>query len=261
MPTPVEICLEDLALSPEDERFLRCVALPGGEPGLALDSEGSVRWMPPEPADCGLWVSEDDRLVLLRAEGAAPVTVSRGGRTVEAPEARPVVLRDQDLITINDRQLRLHVHGVAGAVHPPEPLTAGALGRMVRAAGMALALGAAVGASSASAAPATGGPTAPIEVRTRPPAPPAAPQVVCAIARMAKTKEGVVMVHATCPKPGSTPGTVRVGDRGYIVDPKSNAPAKYGNVVVKKVKGVKVVAESRLKQPIKATQVRIYTRY
>ena len=37
MPTPMEICLEDLGRSTPDERYLRCVALPGGEPGLALD--------------------------------------------------------------------------------------------------------------------------------------------------------------------------------------------------------------------------------
>lgn len=40
MPRPLEICVEDLELPPQDDHYLRCVALPGGEPGLALDRDG-----------------------------------------------------------------------------------------------------------------------------------------------------------------------------------------------------------------------------
>jgi hypothetical protein len=84
--------------------------------------------------------------------------------------------------------------------------------------------------------------------------------VVCTINKMLKDKKGAVMVHATCPKAPTPSGTVRVGDRGYLLDPKG-APVKKGQVVVKRVKGAKIVAESRLKKQVKATQVRIYTRY
>jgi len=43
MPKPKEICLEELDRDPEDENFIRCVALPGGEPGLAVKRFRAVR--------------------------------------------------------------------------------------------------------------------------------------------------------------------------------------------------------------------------
>ncbi len=55
MPTPLEICLEDLEDRSSGADPLRCVALPGGEPGLALDRQGAVRWMPADAVDHGLW--------------------------------------------------------------------------------------------------------------------------------------------------------------------------------------------------------------
>ena len=51
MPSNLEICLEELDAGPEDECFVRCVAVSGGQPGLALDRDGLVRWMPEPPAD------------------------------------------------------------------------------------------------------------------------------------------------------------------------------------------------------------------
>jgi len=248
MAMPVEICVEDLDRAPEDERYIHCVALPGGEPGLALDRKGDVRWMPEEPADYALWVSEDDRLVLLRGEGVGPVTVSRSGRSVQAPVGRPVVLLDQDLLLFNGRQLRIHIHGLAEQIHEPEPLGRSALARMARAAATAVALGAAVAAgSSATATPAT----APIEVRVRPPSPPEpVVRVACKITKMARSKAGPLMVHALCPSPSS----VQAGTHGEIVDAKGT-PIANGTVVVKKVAGTKVVAQSKLTKPVKATQV------
>ena len=65
-PAPQAICLEDLAAPRDDERYLRCVALPGDEPGLTLDRQGVVRWMPDGPEAYELWVSGDGRLVLFR---------------------------------------------------------------------------------------------------------------------------------------------------------------------------------------------------
>lgn len=145
------------------------MALPGGEPGLALDGEGVVRWMPDGPAAYGLWVSADERLVLLRGANAGPITVERGGRRVQAPEGKPVILVDQDLLRINGRRLRVHIHGEAEAIYPPQPLTSGAVGRMARAAAAALALGAVVGTPGSGEARAPGPP--PIEIRAQPPGP------------------------------------------------------------------------------------------
>lgn len=258
MPVPVEICVEDLDRAEDDERYLRCVALPGGEPGLALDSEGAVRWMAEGPGQYGLWVSADDRLVLLRGAGTGPAVVSRAGRSVEAPLSRPVVLRDQDLLLLGGRRLRIHIHGATETVQAPERLSLGALGRIARTATTALALGAAVGVVGADAAAAPG--SAPIEVRARPPAPRPAPQVICTITRMGRSaKQGPLMVHATCPAP--TPaGRVTVGARGYILDPKTNGVIPNGDVVVTKVSGSKIVAESKLTKPVKATRLRVFVR-
>jgi len=248
MPIPVEICVEELDLP--DERYIRCVALPGGQPGLALDREGAVRWMPDGPADYGLCVSDDDRLVLLRGEGAGPAAVSRAGRSVEAPVGKPVVLLDQDLVQINGRRLRIHIHGATEAVYEPQPLTGSALARMVRAAATAVALGATVGVAGA----ATAGSPAPIEERSRPPIAQPAPTVLCKVVKMARSRgKGPLMVHALC----SRTGAIQAGTRGQLLDSKS-AVIKDGLVTVKKVDGKKVVAESKLPKPVKATQVRFW---
>lgn len=255
MPTPVEICIEELDLL-DDERYVRCVALPGGQPGLALDRAATVRWMPETPAEYGLWVSADDRLMLLRAASAAPVTVSRGGRTLEVPVEQPVVLLDQDLLAIAGRRLRVHLHGIAVEVHPPERLRGSALARAARAAVTTLALGASFGAGSAEVA--AQGPTAPIEVRAQPPAPPPAPRVDCTITKMTqeKKKDSPVMVHARCPAP-PPPHKLTVGAAGVIVD-ASGVQLPDGSVVIRKLDGGEVVCESKLKKPVKATLVRFW---
>jgi hypothetical protein len=258
MPTPIEICLEDLDLSPEDERYIRCVALPGGQPGLALDREGAVRWMPDGPAAYGLWVSADDKLVLRRGDNAGPITVVRGGRSLEAPATKPVVLLHGDLLQmgVNGRRLRVHVHGTTGDVYEPEPLSRSALARLARTAAAALALGAAVGAGiDASAQPGTTS-VAPIEVRARPPAPPAMRPVTCTITKMTPSKKGPLMVHATCP---AKERPLHPGAQGQLIGAKGET-IKNGTVVVKQVKGNKIVGETQLTKQGKATAVRFYRR-
>jgi hypothetical protein len=191
MPQPIAICLEDLAAPPAG-RYLRCVALVGRQAGLRLDGEGSVRWLGEEHTACELWVSADDRLILFRLHDGPPVAVHRGGRELEVPAERPVVLLDQDEIWLCARRLRVHVHGVAAAIAAPAPLVeATALsGRRATvaaaaAAAAALALGACGGATTTPQTPPTGRvapPDAatvpprsdagvPIEVRVHPPAP------------------------------------------------------------------------------------------
>ena len=249
MPRPLEICLEDLDLSPEDDRYLRCVALPGGEPGLALDHAGVVRWMPDGPADVGLWVSADDRLILLRAPGAAPLSVARRGRTLEAPADKPVVLVDQDLITIGGRRLRVHVHGEALEVSAPEPVRGGALGRVVRAAVAAVALTAAAG--SAGAAPPE------IDVRETPPkpAPPPMKVVDCSVKSIKAGAGGKSVVTATCP----AKTYVRIGTTGQLLDDKGR-PVTDGDVTVTSVHGNTVVGETAAKPSVKAPKVRYRAR-
>jgi hypothetical protein len=250
MPNLLEICLEETNPPLADERYIRCVALPGGEPGLALDREGTVRWMPDEPTDFGLWVSADDQLILLRAEGAGPITVSRAGRSLAAPVAMPVVLLDQDLLQIDGRQLRVHVHGATDEVRPPERLSSSALARVARATATALALSAAVGvADGAAGRPALASPP-PIEVRVRPPAVRRVPRVIlCDVTSVTSARTGAV-VRATCP-PGPVPP---VGSFGQLLDPKG-ADIQGGRIEVRQVKGRDIVGETPLRN-VKAAKAK-----
>jgi hypothetical protein len=242
MSMPQQICLEDLGQSADDERYLRCVALPSNEPGLALDRDGAVRWMPEEPAPYGLWISTDERLVLVRGVGAAPIVVVRTGRSLEAPAGRPVLLLDQDLLHLDDRTLRVHVHGPTSEVHAPEHLRGSALARFVRAVAATLALVAAAGAGgAASAAP-------PIEVRSHPPGATPARQVSCTVTSITPVKNGPLRVQMSCP----AGATVGVGHRGTLYD--QAGPIKDGVVTVKEVRGTSVLGETSLRKPVKATR-------
>ncbi len=245
----LEICLEEVEVT-SDERFIRCVALPGGQPGLALDREGAVRWMPEEPAPYGLWVSADGQLVLLRADGASPIVVSRGGRSLEAPATKPVILLDGDLLHVSGRQLRVYLHGETVAPRPPERLSASALARAARATAAAVALSAAVGiGAGAAAAPSS----APIEVRDRPPAAVAMRSVVCDVTSVAPSKKGPLVVTATCPKNTN----LAVGTQGTLQDEKGTI--KDGEVKVVKLDGTTLIAETtKLKKPVKAKKVHFY---
>jgi hypothetical protein len=173
MPEPIAICIEDLGASASSGRYLRCVALPGRQPGLRLDAAGAVLWRDDAPDGCELWVSADQQLILYRPEAGAAVTVHRAGRSLAVPAAKPVVLLAGDELAfgvrsaapgVRERRLRIHLHGTAPTVHPPSPLEpetrAGTGGKAVAA---ALALAAALGASDCRK---------PVEVRDRPPSPP-----------------------------------------------------------------------------------------
>jgi hypothetical protein len=245
----LEICLEEIEET-NDERFIRCVALPGGQPGLALDRDGAVRWMPEEPAPYGLWVSADGQLVLLRGSGAGPIVVARGGRSLEAPPEKPVILLDGDLLRVGGRELRVYLHGETVASRPPERLSASALARAARATAAAVALSAAVGIGAAAvAAPSS----APIEVRDRPPAAVAMRSVYCDVASIAPSKKGPLVVIATCPKNTS----LAVGTQGTLQDEKG--AIKDGEVKVVKLDGTKLTAETtKLKKPVKAKKIHFY---
>jgi len=190
MPTPLALCLEDLAPSSRSERFLRCVALAGRKPGLRLGPDGVVAWRSEAPVACELWVSLDERLILLRPAGAPPIVVRRAGRVLDVPFDKPVVVTDQDVVEVGPKRLRLHLHGQALEVTAPMFLPERSMAGATRLAAV-VAMGAAVvgckgtggevrgGASATTTGPATTAPatgattaTAPIEVRESPPAPP-----------------------------------------------------------------------------------------
>lgn len=160
MPAPCSLCLEDLAEDDLNKRFLRCVALPGRQPGLRLLTDGSAGWMIEQGVACELIVSVDQQLLLYRPSNAPRVVVERAGRSLLAPAEKPVVLLDGDEVRVAGRRLRVHVHGETSTVAPPTPL----LARLIatgRSAASAVAIGAAMvscdssPAGEVSAAPST----------------------------------------------------------------------------------------------------------
>jgi hypothetical protein len=121
MPKPLAICIEDIG-SQSKTRYMRCVALPGRQPGLRLDETGQVLWRSDEGVSCELWVSADDRLVLYRPEGAPAVFLHRAGRSLDVPCGKPVFVIDKDEVDVGSRHLRIHVHGQSPSIAAPSPL-------------------------------------------------------------------------------------------------------------------------------------------
>ncbi len=167
MSKPLAICIEDLDAESREERYLRCVALPGRQPGLRLDEAGRVLWQSEDGVSCELWVSADERLILYRPEERAPVTLRRAGRSLDVPCGKPVVVIDQDRIDVGARHLRVHVHGEAPSAAAPSPLPprSRSVDRLARAAATAAVMGAVAAASGCSE----------IDIRDNPPEPPADP--------------------------------------------------------------------------------------
>ena len=171
MPKPMGICIEDLEARLGEPRYVRCVAVPGRQPGLRLDTGGEILWKSEEDVACEFWVSADDRLILYRPEGAAAVTVSRAGRSLDVPYGKPVVLIDQDQIDVGERRLRVHVHGEAPSVSAPSVLAPqrGTLAGLARAAAVAATIGAAAVAGGCGKKDADARAKPPVEVRDQPP--------------------------------------------------------------------------------------------
>jgi hypothetical protein len=152
MSKPLEICIEDLHAKALGEQYLKCVALPGSQPGLRVDRRGQVLWKSDHEVACELWVSGDDQLILRRPSGAEPVRVSRAGRSLDVPFDKPVVLLDRDDVQVGGRALRVHFHGFTEAIRPPAFLSESVVARMRQAAAAA-----AIATLGAGAACVTGG--------------------------------------------------------------------------------------------------------
>ena len=164
MPQPMAVCIEDLEAESRADRFLRCVAVIGRQPGLRLDVAGRVLWRSEDQVSCELWVSADEQLILYRPENAMPVTLHRVGRSLQVPIGKPVVVVDQDQVDVGPKRLRIHLHGPAPAVTAPSPLPSKPrkVGRMVQAAAVIGALTASVGCTDILATPT-------IDIRDEPP--------------------------------------------------------------------------------------------
>lgn len=112
---PIALCLEDL----DSGRFIQCVAIPGGRPGLGL--RGGAVWKADAPC-LSLWETADARLALERPEGAPSATLLRGERSLEVPTGKPVILVDGGVLAQDGHTHRVHLHGATRRVRPPQPL-------------------------------------------------------------------------------------------------------------------------------------------
>ncbi|MCP4542782.1 MAG: hypothetical protein GY832_37135 [Chloroflexi bacterium] len=168
MPKPIAICIENLDTQ-STSKYLRCVALPGRQPGLRLDETGRVLWQSDDGVSCELWVSADGRLVLYRPETNIPVTLHRAGRSLSVPCGKPVIVIDQDQVDVGARHLRIHVHGQALAINAPSPLPSRtrSFGRLAQAAATAAVIGAVTAAGGCTDADFLATPT--IEIIENPP--------------------------------------------------------------------------------------------
>jgi hypothetical protein len=120
---PIELCLESLDAADDERPYVRCVALAGGGPGLGLTSAGVVVWLQNQTAALLIWVSADNRLMIQRRDGSVHVRLTRAERFLDVPENKPVVTLHDDVIEIDGRSFRVHVHGIAQTVSAPERLT------------------------------------------------------------------------------------------------------------------------------------------
>jgi hypothetical protein len=153
---PLSVCLEDQHASPDDDRYMQCVALPGRTPGLCMTVKGRIGWKLSGPVACELWRGADGSLVLYRPDAGpdVPVEVRRAGRSLVVPFGKPVILRHQDELMVEGGAWRVHIHGATREVRPPSPLR-----RNLRAAFAALAVAVASAGCSDN----------PIDVRNNPP--------------------------------------------------------------------------------------------
>jgi len=126
MPQPISICIENCYPAHESLRFLRCVAISGARKGLALLPGGEVDWLSDAPCQGRIWVSADERLIFFRPAGSLDwAQVHRGGRSVDVPDGKPVVLIDGDYLVVPGFCFRVHLHGKTAEIHEPTYLDQG----------------------------------------------------------------------------------------------------------------------------------------
>lgn len=250
MSSPQAVCIEDLDAS-DEARFVSCVALPGGEPGLGLDGAGQARWRRRFDLACELLISGDDRLVLLRDEEAPAVEVSRAGRSLQAPAGKPVVLLDGDRLNVGGRRLRVHLHGEVEHVYEPTPLTPepSELSPSGASRAAAAALAAVVGAAGCAGADAGGsGPVLPpVEptsgtevdagVKAAVDAAVKVGRLECKILTMYRYR-GRMNIHMRC---GDHSG-LKVGVKGHVLEGDSSRRLPNGEVIVRRVAGNMAIA-------------------
>jgi hypothetical protein len=121
-PEPIELCLEELDVSDDNEPYVRCVAVSGGCLGLCFSPRGEVLWRLNDGALAELWVSQDGKLIFFRKMPVGSVSLTRSERHLELPLEKPVIVLDSDEIGVGGKLYRVYIHGATTRVAPPERL-------------------------------------------------------------------------------------------------------------------------------------------
>lgn len=120
----ISVCFENLKAGPRGSRFLACVALEHGQPGLGLDESGAVVWQNPEQMALEFFALRDGRLAISVLTDSETVQVERAGKTFTIPQAMKgiageVVILDGDLLLFGVGRFRVHVRGPVPKAHAP----------------------------------------------------------------------------------------------------------------------------------------------
>lgn len=120
----IAVCFENLKTGPREPRYLSCVALEHGQPGLGLDESGAVVWKDPDRIALEFFALKDGRLALSVLTESETAQVERAGKTFTIPQAMKgiageVIILDGDLLLFGVTRLRVHVLGPAPQAHAP----------------------------------------------------------------------------------------------------------------------------------------------
>lgn len=82
--------------NPNEDRFVGCVAIEPGSPGLGFALTGELRWQSSEPRAAVLKVDASDHLSIEALGGTASVYVFRAGRALALAPGTSYSVLDQD---------------------------------------------------------------------------------------------------------------------------------------------------------------------
>jgi hypothetical protein len=99
------------------------VAVVRGTPGLGIDPQGEIVWCENNRAAASLWISSDGELMVSQPYDNAKVELTQGSLIVHVPKGKPVVILNEDVLTIEGHAFRVHICGRTNAVLAPEHLS------------------------------------------------------------------------------------------------------------------------------------------
>lgn len=120
----IGVCFENLKPRPRGPRYLSCVALERGLPGLGLDESGEVVWRDSDRTALEFFALRDGRLALRVLTESETVQIERAGKVFTIPQAMKgiageVAVLDGDVLLFGIGRYRIHVHGQVSQAAAP----------------------------------------------------------------------------------------------------------------------------------------------